>query len=140
DEVDHEMRPVVVKALIRALGDSDVNVRDAALDALLGLEKLPSSAERALLRELGESNAGMRADAAYALGLLETISDDGIAGLVGAAQDVEKHVRTEATASIGRVGKPALAAVRAKLATVDGERRDHLRDTLRTLGEDPDKK
>src|SRR5204862_8184574 len=69
--------PLAVAALIRALSDDEVDVRDEALRTLVLLDRIPSSAEKVLLVELGENNWGMRAEAVTALGKLDTITDDG---------------------------------------------------------------
>jgi len=140
DEVDREMRPLVVNALILALSDDCVDVRDEALRCLLSLDRLSPRAEAPLLAELGQSNAETRAAAVKALAKVDTLSDDGIAGLVFAAQDKDAEVRSAALAAISQVGPRAVAAVRTELAKVDADRREHLRDVLRALGEDPDKK
>jgi hypothetical protein len=127
DEVDREMRPLVVDALVAALNDN-VKVRAEALWCLKCLDRVPTTAKPGLLAALDDEDPDARCNALIAL-----------AALVVAAQDEREEVAKEALACLERIGKQAAPDLRAAREKSTGQKRSWLEAALIAIKEDPDK-
>ncbi|GBL12009.1 phycocyanobilin lyase subunit alpha [Microcystis aeruginosa Sj] len=89
----------VVNELLKALKDSDSDVRRKAVEALgnIGSETVIPG----LLKALEESNKDVRWKAAFALGKIGT--ETAIPGLLKALEDSDKDVRSNAVVALGKI-------------------------------------
>jgi hypothetical protein len=96
----------VVPALVKALGDSDSEVRLNALSSLKAFGEYPKVAAQTL-KEMLEHDAdnNIRKGAANLLGSIK--DRDAIPSLIGALDDQDPAVRLEATRALGRYGSSA---------------------------------
>ena len=119
--------------LAQALGDGDVEVRLAALDASIGINVFTGVDQVAA--RIGDESPRVRRRAAQALGVMRV--GDAVMGLVAlTAPDTEPDadVRAAAVAALGKIGDSgARAAVEAASNDPDGFVRDAARIALRRL-------
>jgi len=96
----------VVNELLKALKDSDEDVRGNAVEALgkIGTE----TAIAGLLKALEESNKDVRWKAAFALGKIG--SETAIPGLLKALKDSDKDVRSNAVVALCKIGSETAIA------------------------------
>ncbi|GCL46434.1 HEAT repeat domain-containing protein [Microcystis aeruginosa] len=96
----------VVNELLKALKDSDSDVREKAAEALgkIGSE----TAIPGLLKALEDSDSDVREKAAEALGKIG--SETAIAGLLKALKDSDKYVRGNASEALGKIGSETAIA------------------------------
>jgi hypothetical protein len=138
DEVDREMRPLVVNALVAALNDN-VSVRAMALSYLARLDRIPAAAEPALLAALDDEDLQVNLDALDSLSVLDQLSENAIPALVEEAQDESEEVREVARTCLKRLGAKSSLALRAALEKSSARKRDWLQAALDAIKEDPEK-
>jgi HEAT repeat protein len=138
DQVDREMRPLVVDAFVAALNDN-VKVRSEAIWCLKCLNRVPAAAEPGLLAALDDEDPETRHKALIALDRVDTLSENCIPALVVAVQDERQEIAKEALACLEHVGKPAAPALRAAREKSTGQKRVWLEAALIAIKEDPDK-
>lgn len=134
--------PHVVRALLRALGDKDDQVRMAAATALTADGVQVEGAITGLHEALHDSaHAEMRYYAALVLGRLGSAAGRGtVEALTESLEDPDPRVRSAAMEALGRVGLKsgsAVDAVRARARDVDPEVRLKAFETLLRI-RDPD--
>ncbi|MDT3676467.1 HEAT repeat domain-containing protein [Microcystis wesenbergii] len=121
----------VVNELLKALKDSDEDVRGNAVEALgkIGTE----TAIAGLLKALEESNKDVRWKAAFALGKIG--SETAIPGLLKALKDSDKDVRSNAVVALCKIGsETAIAGLFKVLEHSDKDVRGNAAFALGNIG------
>lgn len=98
---------VVIRRLIEALSDPDLDVRQ---NLAVALAKIGSAGVTQLNEALKDKNADRRAGAAYALGLIGPGARVALPNLLDLLKDDDVGVRRQAAYAIGRIvpaGRPA---------------------------------
>lgn len=134
--------PDVVRALIRALGDTDDQVRRAAASALTAEGVRAEGAITGLHEALHDSaHAEMRYAAALVLGRLGSSAGRGtVEALAESIEDPDPRVRAAAMEALGKMGlesAPTVDAVQARTRDADPEVRLKAFETLLRI-RDPD--
>lgn len=103
----------VVKRLVEALKDSDLEVR---MHLGAALSKCGAAAVEPLAAALKSASADQRAGAAYALGLIGSAARPALPTLLDALSDPELEVRRQTAMAINRVYVPSRPAPATPLA------------------------
>jgi len=111
-----DLRPVVIPALIRELGERDFLGKRRRIDytRVNELVKIGPVAIPALIDALGSWNSCVRADASDALGKMGPAAKDAVPALIVALKDNDScSVRKNASDALGEIGPAAIDAVPA---------------------------
>ena len=113
--------PRVVQALVAALNDTDKDVRESAMQALMNM-RAPEALD-AIRGSLKDTNPSVREQAAFALGQYrDKASVDALASLL---QDSSADVREQAVFALGQIREPrAIPALTAALKDSDADVRE----------------
>ena len=97
-------------ALITALHDPDLGVRQGATEALgrIGRTGSGSAVEPILITALGDANPEVRKTAAVALGQIKSPTARAMSSLIATLGDAEPEVRRGASEALGQIGPVAV--------------------------------
>jgi len=116
--LDNRNSEAAVLAIIQALQDENVIIRDRAVFSLsVSLDKYSQAVKTlvisALINSLKDESAEVRRSAAFALG---GAGETAVPALIEASQDKDERVRRSAIQALGKIGsQPALSAISAAL-------------------------
>jgi HEAT repeat protein len=111
--------PAAVPALVAALRDSDIWLREGVAKALGEIGSPAAEAVPALAAALNDPEKDVRRNAAQALGGIGSPAAEAIPALAAALNDPEKDVRRNAAQALGEIGPAAVPALVAALNDPD---------------------
>jgi len=130
-------KDTVISALIKALGDSDSDVRSRAASTLRNLKQASPKVIPAFIKALGDSSSYVRSQAASALGKCKQAIPEVIFALIKALDDKEYYVRSQAASALVQLGKESpevISALIKALGDFDSSVRSWAASALVQLG------